>query len=282
MRIIRWWCMLRSFDPELSIRSCGWPFLVSIGINNLLPFRAGDIIRVFGFREIFRLPSMQLMGTLVIERLLDLITLLAFFFILLPGAVNDEVSPAFVSLVAWIGAAGIAAVLFVLFFSGSIKRFIYWFADHPFFIRRKWSDHIRLHSSHLLDTLLLLRTPRLTLQLLALSLFVWALEGAVYAAVAHGLSVMTMTGPWFALSTGTLGTLLPSSPGYVGTFDYFAMLGMIAYGTDHDLAAAFALIVHIVLWLPLTMIGIAYFLRPSARILRQQVTAAISAYKVQK
>ncbi len=59
----------------------------------------------------------------------------------------------------------------------------------------------------------------------------------------------------FALSTGALATLLPSSPGYVGTFDYFAILGITAYGASRAAAAAFALLVHFLLWLPPTVVG---------------------------
>jgi uncharacterized protein (TIRG00374 family) len=282
MRIVRWWWMLRTFDPQIRTRACGWPFLVSIGLNNLLPFRAGDIVRVFGFHEELRLPAMQLMGTLVIERLFDLMTLLTFFFFGLLGITHNKMSETFINLAIWIGAAGVIVVFTVLFFSDTIERFIFWIAEYPFFIKHGWSDHIKRHSRHFLEALGLMRSPRLTLQLLTLSILVWVFEGAVFATVAHGLSVTTIAGPWFALSTGTLGTLLPSSPGYVGTFDYLAMVGLIAYGADRDHAAAFAFIVHVVLWLPLTMIGITYFLKPSARVLRQRVTAAISAAKEQQ
>ncbi len=101
-----------------------------------------------------------------------------------------------------------------------------------------------------------LQSPVRALQLLALSVLAWALEGAMYASVAWSLHAgVAPFGPWFAASTGTLATLLPSSPGYVGTFDYFAMLGLIAYGANRSVAAAFALLVHLVLWVPVTLVG---------------------------
>ena len=58
------------------------------------------------------------------------------------------------------------------------------------------------------------------------------------------------------MATGTLATLLPSTPGYVGTFDYFAMLGLTAFGAARDVATAFALSVHAVLWAPTTIVGL--------------------------
>ena len=80
-RVVRWWWMLRVLEPTLSFRACIWPFLTSIAANNVLPFRAGDVLRVFGFRRQLRSPSLRVLGTLVIERLLDLIVLLGFFFL---------------------------------------------------------------------------------------------------------------------------------------------------------------------------------------------------------
>ena len=133
---------------------------------------------------------------------------------------------------------------------------------------------------HFLDALGVLRTPVLTLQLIGLSILVWTMEGAVFLIVAQAVSPEVETaGAWFALATGTLATLLPSSPGYVGTFDYFAMLGLVAYGADRATAAGFAVAVHIVLWLPLTMAGLIYFMMPGSYLLRKQISAQISENK---
>jgi hypothetical protein len=38
---------------------------------------------------------------------------------------------------------------------------------------------------------------------------------------------------------------------------------LTAYGAPADAAAAFAIVVHLVIWLPLTITGLAYFLRPA-------------------
>jgi hypothetical protein len=66
-------------------------------------------------------------------------------------------------------------------------------------------------------------------------------------------------GPWFALAMGSLATLLPSTPGYVGTFDYFTLMGLNLYGAEREVAAVFALMVHIILWLPVTLAGAIAF-----------------------
>ncbi len=278
VRIVRWWWMLRVLDPHVRLRACAGPFLASIAVNNVLPLRAGDVVRVIGFRTELRSPAMRLLGTLVVERLLDLMTLLAFFFVGLLRAADGGLPDTFVRLAMWIAAAGMATVLGILSFTTRIERVMQWIAERSSLAGRGWSEQIRRHGGHFFSALGVLRTPSLTLQLIGLSAAVWTLEGAVFATVSHALDThVSVAAPWFALATGTLATLLPSSPGYIGTFDYFATLGLVAYGADREMAAAFAVIVHVVLWLPLTVAGMGYFLRPGARMLRRQVAAAVSA-----
>ena len=90
----------------------------------------------------------------------------------------------------------------------------------------------------------------------------------------------SLLAPWFACATGTLATLIPSSPGYVGTFDYFAILGMMAYGAGRAISTAFAMLVHLLLWLPVTLAGAAYLVVPgtaAARRIRQAPPVTIDA-----
>ncbi len=86
VRILRWWWMLRALEPELRLHRCVRPFLVSIAVNNTVPLRAGDLVRAFGFADTLRSPPMRVIGTLVIERVLDMFVLLAFFFVGLHGS----------------------------------------------------------------------------------------------------------------------------------------------------------------------------------------------------
>ena len=83
----------------------------------------------------------------------------------------------------------------------------------------------------------------------------------MFALTAMALSLdLPAAVPWLAMSVATLGTLIPSSPGHIGTFDFFALEAVIAYGAQRDLAAAFALLVHVILWLPITLAGGLYIL----------------------
>ena len=83
------------------------------------------------------------------------------------------------------------------------------------------------------------------------------LQGAVSATVASAVQAgAEPMGPWFSLAAGALATALPSAPGHVGTFDWFAAQGLEAYGAPSPRAVAFALTVHAVLWVSSTAAGL--------------------------
>lgn len=264
VRVVRWWWMLRSFEPGLRPAQCARPFLVSLALNNTMPLRAGDLARAFGFRAALRSPPGRVLGTLVIERVLDLVVLLVLFFAGLVGAARGIVPPGYVTAGAAAGAIGVAALVALMLapmrMAAALERWRGRLAPQSRVARLVGA------AAQFFEALGALQSPVRALQLLALSALAWALEGGMYAAVAWSLhAAVAPFGPWFAAATGTLATLLPSSPGYVGTFDYFAMLGLTAYGASRSVAAAFALLVHLVLWVPVTVVGGLMLLNGSRR-----------------
>jgi uncharacterized protein (TIRG00374 family) len=270
-RIVRWWVMLRAMDPAVRLGACVRPFLVSIAVNNLVPFRAGDAFRVVGFRDELQAPPMRILGTMLVERLLDLSTLLVFFFVGLSGTSPGGVPPAFVTAAAWMAAAGAALVLTLLLLASRLEGISEAIGQWPMVRRHATLSWIAGQVHHVAGVLGVLHTPAMTARLALLSFAAWLCEGLVFVAVALGLSIEGgPRGPLFALATGTLATLIPSSPGYVGTFDYFAALGLVAYGASRALAGAFAIVVHLILWLPLTLAGVVHFIRPGAGLLRRR------------
>lgn len=258
-RVVRWWWMLRSLEPELPLQACIWPFVSSIAVNNVLPFRAGDALRVFAFRKQLRSPASRVLGTMIIERLLDLLVLLGFFFLGLLSLPDGALPNHFVQIAIWLAGASLGGLATLLLLTPWLPRFIAYLAKLPAIEQHQLAEPILRHGTHLTESLALIRSPVRLSGLLMLSVFAWAFEGAIFATLASiiGQNLPTIA-PWFAMGTGTLATLIPSSPGYFGTFDYFTAQGLVAYGATFDAAAAFALSVHAVLWLPLTAAGLLY------------------------
>jgi glycosyltransferase 2 family protein len=254
-RIVRWRWMLRAAQPDLSFGACARPFLASLALNNTLPFRAGDMARVVGFQRSLRAPLAHVAGTLVLERILDLLTLLAILFVSLAGG-PGRFPRAFLVAGALAGVTALAALLVLTFAAEPLTRVMH---DRIAgrLAGRTWFPAARRIVNQLIGALALLRSPAMAARLVGLSLVAWALEGTVFACVAWSLGLgMPWPAPWLALAAATLATLLPGTPGYVGTFDYFASLGLTAWGVPATGAAAFAVLTHFLLWAPVTAAGL--------------------------
>jgi uncharacterized protein (TIRG00374 family) len=261
LRIVRWWWMLRALEPKLPITACIWPYLSSIALNNVLPFRAGDALRVFGFRRQLRSPATRVLGTLVVERLLDMTTLLPLFFIGLAAAPGEDVPRAVTVPAAWLAAALALTLVALLALAPRLPTLITWLARQPGLAERDWSERLEHWGRSFIETFVVLRRAKDMLVLLVLSMAIWLLEAGVFTAVVAGFGAATAPlGALFAMASGTLSTLIPSSPGYVGTFDFFTLKALTVFGMAESTAAAAALTIHAVLWLPLTALGLAYLL----------------------
>jgi glycosyltransferase 2 family protein len=260
-RVLRWWLMLRSMSPGLAFSGCIGPFLSSMAINNVVPFRAGDVLRVVGFRRHLDIDPIPVTSTLVLERLLDLSALLGFFFVGLLFVDQGLFPPAVVITTGWIACFCFVLVVVTVMIPHRLQGIADALARTA--RERAWPLPGRIATGlrEFFSSLAAMRTPRLMAQLLTLSITIWFLEGGVFMAVAYALDIRNAgVGPWFALATGTLGTLLPSTPGYVGTFDYFTMLGLMAYHVPQNVSAVFALAVHLLLWLPVTIVGLGWLM----------------------
>jgi uncharacterized protein (TIRG00374 family) len=259
VRITRWWVMLRTLDPVLPLSACIRPFLASLALNNTVPLRAGDVVRVFGFRRTLKAPTAHVLGTLVLERLLDLLVLLAILFVCLLGTAGVFPRPFLVGA-AVAGGAALVALGVLTFFPQRITAAVQGLVSRVFG-RRRWAPAVSRAVAQVTESVGLLRHPGQAARLLGLTLGAWLLEGAVFASVMWSLDIdVSSAAAGLSLGAGTLATLLPSSPGYVGTFDYFAALGLTAYGASAASATAFALLVHVVLWAPVTVVGLALLL----------------------
>jgi hypothetical protein len=255
--IERWHLMLSQSNPRLRWTSCAGPLLAGFAANNVLPLRAGDILRSVAFRSSLGSSPGTVVATLFVERLLDLLVILLIFAVMLVlhgGTVEESpsiggpllITAASVILVAIASPGFLAPVARVL--GGCALR-----------ISPGFGGTLNRSIEEGLATLSQLATRNVLAKLLGWSVCAWLAEGCVFWFTALSLpSIQTPSASWFALPAGTLATLIPGTPGYFGTFEYFVARPMIASGASA--AAAYALLVHALLWLPSTLAGALYLL----------------------
>jgi uncharacterized membrane protein YbhN (UPF0104 family) len=218
--------------------------LVAVGYlgNNVLPARAGDALRVLFLTPRVDTDSRTVIGTLLAERVLDIVVLLGLFAILAFGVLSGVAVPsaeqfgaAAALLVAVLAAAALGA--WVLERRGHLRRLIAFLTPMAAATRR-------LHGRH-------------GAEVLAWSLLVWGLEWAAWWATAQaaGLGVNFLeTG--YLLGLGAMFALVPSGPGFAGTLDAGVLFGVRALGRSGTAALSYLLLLRFVLIVPITLVGL--------------------------
>ncbi|MBU0650920.1 flippase-like domain-containing protein, partial [bacterium] len=77
---------------------------------------------------------------------------------------------------------------------------------------------------------------------------------------------LTISASFFLLAFIGMAYLIPSSPGAIGTLEFFIILGLSCYGIDKDSALVFALIYHVIEIIPVCILGLYLFIKESINI----------------
>lgn len=266
-RIERWRRMLIQDNPSLRWSGCAGPFMGCVAANNVLPFRAGDALRAFGFNGRLGTSAATSLATVMVERLLDLLMVSAFLGIAM--AWFGTSSSALVGVGGSVLIGGAAAILLVLLFPSLFRPLAIVCVRMAARVSPGLGSKAASQVDKLFAALGHLSRGATMLALVGWSALAWLAEGVVFWLCALALpSISEPLAAWLALPIGTLATVIPSTPGFVGTFDYFVAQAMAAPGNTAAAATAFALLVHTVLWLPPTILGGLYLLANPAKQLK--------------
>lgn len=254
VRIARWQAMLSRSNPRLRWGNCAGPFMISIAANNVLPFRAGDALRCFAFTNVLGAHGGAVVATLLVERLLDLLVLLAF--LALAAIAFGVGASGILGTGAWLVAAFAIIVIVALTKPGAFEPVLRHGIRPLAGVAPGVHQALSRTLSQVFATLRHLAEGRRMLILVLWSLLVWTLEGLAFFCAAMAIpAIAAPIGAALALPAATLATLIPGTPGHVGTFDYFASAAMTSLGEAPAAAAAFALLIHLIIWIPPTLIG---------------------------
>ncbi len=252
VRAVRWQQML---GPIKQIGHVAAYDAVLVGFlgNSVLPARAGEFIRahVLGRRE--GVSRAAAFGSIVAERLLDAIALLAI------GAVAvwlypfpDEVR-AKVHVGLGVAAGIIAVVVLLVRLRSQLHGLGTYLAR---LLPASWRERTQSVAGSFADGGQFLREPLRTVSVIALSAAVWA---TVLLAIWISLKAVHLDVPATAsglvLVATALGMLLPAAPGGVGTFEFAVIVAVSYAGVGRSDAAAYAVLLHASQLVPGCLIG---------------------------
>jgi len=272
VRAWRWHYMLR---PLKKIPTRTMFPIVTIGYmgNNIFPARAGEVLRAAVLKQREGVPISASLATVIIERIFDGVVMLAFVFLNLPELARltqdtGVVEGVNIPQLAVIGALVFVGVLLVFIAAAMFPRVTEKIVDVLVtrFVPRRLQARVRDLTARFLSGLESLRSPFDTLMIFFTTVIIWLLETAKYWFVMYAFpfhvsffALMLMNG------IVNLATTLPSGPGYIGTFDLFGIAVLVAYNVVYEVAASYTIVLHVALWLPITVLGAYYYFRQPLR-----------------
>jgi uncharacterized protein (TIRG00374 family) len=236
--------------------------------NNIYPARAGEVLRAVILKRKEGVSISASLATIIVERIFDGVVMLAFVFINLPELAKLAGSDSgFVgniqSLALW-GTAAFMGALIVFLLAAMFPKLTLRIGDWligrllPVRLREKVSGI--LHK--FLDGLAALRSPFSILMVFLTSVIIWLLETAKYWFVMHAFPFVVNFFTLMLLNgIANLATTIPSAPGYVGTWEAVTKAVLVAYAVPEGVALGYAVVLHIALWLPITLLGAFYLAR---------------------
>ena len=280
LRALRWQIIL-SASVDLSFSGVFHPMMIGFFINTILPGRIGEVARPVIIQKRDNVPFTLGLSTIAAERVLDLISLITLFGIVISFV---KIDPQFqisfhgylldASTLKHVASSMAAAclILVVLIITVSIpavlsflKKSISFLPSMLFFAQKgtmeKAHDKIALPLIRILDNisagLSLVRYPKKITACLIYSFLVWGVQACALYIMAKGcpgidLSLMELTAVFVILC---FFIALPSVPGFWGLWEAGGVFGLALFGIKAENAAGFALASHAIMMFPVMIAG---------------------------
>jgi uncharacterized protein (TIRG00374 family) len=228
--------------------------MVGYFYNSILPARAGEAARVLVLNQRSSAPTVEIVGTVVLERMYDVIAILVIFFAAEPWLPH----------VSWFGAAALAAIVLAgLIALAATVLAVYGDRSLRLLLRPlrrfAWFSGTRLDLTidELTHGLSGLRHGTVALEAFLWTVLAWMLSAlcAYIVSLSFHLHLSFACGVLVVVAVG-LGMILPSPPGAVGVFEGAALIALKAFGVPHSSALPYALVLHAVNFVPFVLVGL--------------------------
>ena len=261
MRAVRWWSL---FAPEQRppLRAVSYAMLIGYFFNNILPARAGEAARVIALSRRAPTSKAEIVGTVVVERLFDVLALLVVLFASYPWL--PEIS--WLRAAAIFGAFVLAGLLILVFVVVRYEeRAVHWLLSPLRRIRREGlAERLEAAAVNATRGLVGLRSPRIALRGMALTIASWITLGVSYWILTHAFALDVPLAAGMLVTVAiNLSLVLPSSPAALGVFEAATVVALRAFDVPQAEALSYALVLHLLNLLPFLVIG-AVLLGPGA------------------
>ena len=259
MRLVRWRLLLRSQTGGPLAAAPLW-HAIAIGFmaNNLLPFRAGELVRTFAATKLSGARFTAAMSSIAVERVFDGLACVGLLGVgllasdLPAGVVVGGVSLARAAQVAGIISFGaLVAAGAVVAFPVAAERLI-----RRLLPAGRMTDRLISIIEGLRHGLASLRSPVLVARVSLWSLALWLVNAAaLYVSFAAFDIPVGYGGALLLQGVLVIGISVQLTPGFVGQFEAAIVAALALYGISNQVASSYAIAYHGATFLPITLAG---------------------------
>lgn len=233
---------------------CFTAWLAGDVTNNIFPFRLGELVRIDLLARTGGLSRSSTLAVVALERLLDLVSLLILFAMAVPLLAIDLSGD---RRLAWGLGAVVGALLLIAWLITEPSRFprLVMFVSRPFKPRvQAW---LFQNAQRFVNGFSALRSSRAIVEAAAITLLM-RLVGMLSIQCwlwAFGID-LPVYAPLIVVVFLSVGTMVPSSPGFIGTYHVACAYALEVMGVEPAIAASVAIAGHFMATVPWTIIGL--------------------------
>jgi glycosyltransferase 2 family protein len=243
----RWRALLEPIRPLPYTHVLGYTYLGYLA-NNVLPARLGELVRSHALGEGEGISRTTVLGTVVVERIVDTVIVVA----VAAAAVVILGVGGIVSTAVVLGAVFVGVLVLGLALAVQSHRLPG--AERVTSLAERAPRVLDL-ARRLRDGLAVVGRPRAIVAAVLFSLLAWSASIATFMVGGEAIGISLTPAQGALLSSGVaLATIVPSGPGYLGTFELTAVGIATQFGIGSDSAFAMALLVHALILL-VTSVG---------------------------
>ena len=264
IRALRWRSLIAA-PRRLSLEGLFSATMIGFMANNVLPLRLGEFVRPWALARREGLSRSTLFATVVVERAVDMITLLAILGMALlvhPISSATEAGRMVQAGASVLVATCVALTVFVVVLErqprlvrGAVGALT---APLPEKVRARVAGVL----THFVEGLGLFRDLRRLSWVFLLSILMF---GVVVLGLQASMWALAIELPWYAglimLVITAIGIMVPAAPGYIGTMNVACIAGLALLRVGKDLAVPFSWFYWASQWAPVTLVGLFYLQR---------------------
>jgi uncharacterized protein (TIRG00374 family) len=279
VRAVRWQYLLSPIGPT-RFRTVFRAGVIGFAALAVLPARVGDLLRPYLVARQERLPVLATVATIVVERVLDLIAVLALMALYVWGFADTStwkphlLTPIEVS--AAVGGAASVALLAVMSVLASHPERIGTFVHSAaWLLPRPLAHRLGELATTFSTGFAVARSPRGLVMSLAWSFPLWlAIAGETWAVTRAFDIDMPFSGTFLLQAMLVVGVAVPT-PGGVGSYHEAYRIGVTSFfGAPNDQAVAAAIVVHFIAFIPILVLGMLFMVQDGLSLGGLQAMAA--------